>query len=391
MEHEPARAVAYGGDARNIGVAHGGDARNIGVASGGDFPLGPLEIIAPALLQGVAVPAREWIWEGWIPVGAVTALYGDGGTGKSLLAQQLMTACATGALFLGQEVAPCKTLGVFCEDDGDELHRRQVAVNRALGVDFKDLGDMGWISRVGCENLLMTFEADGRGLDTPFFSQILNTAKDFGARVIVIDTAADAFAGNENIRPQVRQFIALLTRLAREIGGAVILLAHPSQTGKASGEGAGGSTAWNNSVRSRLYLKRPGNGDGNGKDKGQNNQDAAGGEAADPDLRIVSRLKANYAAAGVDLAVRYERGAFVEAGGAAGTIGARGPARNREAEEAFMSGLGELSEKNIPCNVHRGQANYAPKALREKTQGCEGFSETELTCRFRRRRPSVTG
>ena len=337
----------------------------------GDFSLEPLNIISPVLLQGRAVPSREWIWEGWIPVGAVTALYGDGGTGKSLLAQQLMTACATDGLFLGQEVAPCKVFGVFCEDDEDELQRRQDALNRALGISFADLENMQWVSRVGSENLLMTFTADGRGVPTPFFSQILDAARAFGARLVVVDTAADAFAGNENIRPQVRQFIALLTRLAREIGGAVILLAHPSQTGKASGSGDGGSTAWSNSVRSRLYLKRPGQPDPKGKEP---QEDAA----IDPDLRLLSRLKANYAAAGVDLTVRYDRGAFKDAGDAAGAIGARGPARDREAEEAFIAGLAELETKNFRSNVHKGQANYAPKALREKTQAGERFFEDEL-------------
>ncbi len=349
MEHDAARAALHG-----------------------DFSLEPLEIIAPAALQGLAIPERRWIWPEWIPVGAVTALYGDGGTGKSLLAQQLMTACATGAQFLGQEVAPCKAFGVFCEDDADELHRRQVAINRALSVEFGDLRELRWLSRVGSENLLMTFTADGRGVPTPFFSQILNAAKEFGARLVVFDTAADAFAGNENIRPQVRQFIALLTRLACEIDGAVILLAHPSQTGKASGSGDGGSTAWNNSVRSRLYLRRPGQPDGKGRE-------SASDEPIDPDSRTLSRLKANYAAAGVDLSVRYERGAFVDASGVPGVVGARGPARDRAAEEAFLNGLSELEAKRLRCNVHKGQANYAPHSLREKTEACERFSEDELT------------
>lgn len=338
--------------------------------SRGDFALDPLEIVAPADLQGQEVPEREWIWDGWIPVGAVTALYGDGGTGKSLLALQLMTACATGGDFLGQEVTPCRALGVFCEDDIGELHRRQAGINAGLGLTFDDLGNMRWVSRVGSENLLMTFAADGRGVHTAFFEQILNAARDFGARLVVIDTAADTFAGNENIRPQVRQFIALLTRLAREIDGAVILLAHPSQTGKATGSGDGGSTAWNNSVRSRLYFKRPGQPDAKGQEAD---------EPIDPDLRILARLKANYASAGVDLAVRYERGAFVDASGAQGVIGARSPARDREAEEAFMAGLAEMEAKHLRSNVHKGQANYAPKALREKTQACSGFSEDELT------------
>jgi len=33
----------------------------------------------------------------------------------------------------------------------------------------------------------------------------------------------------------------------------------------------------------------------------------------------------------------------------------------------------------LRCNVHKGQANYAPKSLREKTAGCGRFSEEELT------------
>jgi len=332
-------------------------------ASGGDFSLEPLEIVDPVSLDGRTVPSRRWIWEGWIPVGAVTALYGDGGTGKSLLAQQLMTACATGAMFLGESVGHCRALGVFCEDDGDELHRRQASIVDRMGLSFPDLGGMRWISRVGLENLLATFTADGRCVPTPFFAQILNAAKAFGARLVVIDTAADTFAGNENIRPQVRQFIALLTRFALEIGGAVVLLAHPSQTGKTSGSGDGGSTAWSNSVRSRLYLKRP---------------EPAGGDAPDPDLRSLSRLKANYAATGVELALRYESGAFIPDLEASGAGGGHGSSRQREAEEAFMAGMNELLAKNLRCNVHKGQANYAPRALREKTTICGRFSEEDL-------------
>lgn len=344
-------------------------------APSADFSLEPLNIIAPSTWEGRDIPDREWIWEDWIPVGSVTALYGDGGTGKSLLAQQLMTACATGSLFLGQEVKPVRAFGVFCEDDENELHRRQSAINAAYGVSFGDLGNMRLVSRVGNENLLMTFAADGHGVPTPFFSQVLNASRDFGSRLVVIDTAADTFAGNENIRPQVRQFIALLTRLAQTINGAVILLAHPSQSGKASGSGDGGSTAWNNSVRSRLYFKRPGQPDG---------KDAGGGESVDPDLRVLFRAKSNYAAMGVELPAKWERGAFVDATGAAGAAIVRGPQRDRQADEAFMKGLDELKAKNIRCNVHKGQANYAPKALRDKTLICAGFSEAELTASMNR-------
>lgn len=339
----------------------------------GDFSLEPLVPCDPCRFQGQPIPTREWLWEGWIPKRAATALYGDGGTGKSLLAQQFMTSIATGRPFLGFPVPRMKVLGVFCEDDDDELQRRQASINAALDVDFADLENMRWISRVGAENLLMTFAADGRGEPSPFFWQLLDLAKAEGLQLVVIDTAADTFGGNENIRPQVRQFINLLTKPAHEIDGAVILLAHPSATGKASGAGDGGSTAWSNSVRSRLYIKRP---------------DAVGGEDPDPNLRILSRLKANYAAAGVDLSVRWEDGAFVNTvdptmAGEAEDGGAKAH-QMREAEEFFLAGLNELEAKGMRVNIHKGQANYAPKALREMTMACRTLPLDELACAMKR-------
>ncbi len=84
--------------------------------------------IDPTTWHGVAVPEREWIVQDWLPVGHVTLLYGDGGVGKTLLAQQLMTSCATGSPWCGLAVQKCRVFGMFCEDDADELHRRQAAI-----------------------------------------------------------------------------------------------------------------------------------------------------------------------------------------------------------------------------------------------------------------------
>ncbi|MEW9305475.1 AAA family ATPase [Labrys neptuniae] len=326
-----------------------------------DFPLAPLVVVDPIRFQGLPIPERQWLLQGWIPLGAVTSIYGDGGAGKSLLAQLLATCCATGRDFLGFSVMRCKVLAIFCEDDNDELQRRQAAINQTLGIDFADLEGMQWVSRVGMDNSLVHFHADGSCEPTPLYFQIIEAAKAFGAQLVIIDTAADTFAGNENIRPQVRAFISALTRIAIEIGGAVVLLAHPSQTGKNSGSGDGGSTAWNNSVRSRIYLERP------------KIQD---GETADPDRRILSRQKANYATAGVELQLRYQDGVFVNE--TPTQVAGSGRMRQAEAEDAFIAGLRELGEKNIRCNVHRGQANFAPKALREKTKACASFSDDEL-------------
>lgn len=66
------------------------------------------------------LPDRKWLVPGWLPIGHVATLYGDGGTGKSLLAQQLMTACAIGSCWLGLQTMHCPAYGVLCENSCDE-------------------------------------------------------------------------------------------------------------------------------------------------------------------------------------------------------------------------------------------------------------------------------
>jgi hypothetical protein len=78
-------------------------------------------------------PARGWLVEDWIVEGVVNSLYGPGGTGKSLLAQQLAYASITGSSWLGLPVKQGGVLAVFCEDDIDELHRRHASIRTASG------------------------------------------------------------------------------------------------------------------------------------------------------------------------------------------------------------------------------------------------------------------
>ena len=192
-------------------------------------PPAPMRIINPVDLFQVDVPPREWIVDGWLPVGCVTANYGDGGVGKTLLSQQLMTSTCTNALWCGHAVMQCRSFGVFCEDDEAELHRRQDQICDHLGVHLNALGDMRWISGVGADNALATFDRDGWMNITDRFAAIKNAIMTFGARLVVLDTAADLFAGNENDRYQVRRFIGELNKLAIDINGAVLLNAHPSR------------------------------------------------------------------------------------------------------------------------------------------------------------------
>lgn len=241
-------------------------------------------------------PPRRWIVPDWIPRSHVTGMYGDGGVGKSLLAQQLLTSTALTLPWLGLETAGGRALGLFCEDSSDELERRQADINRALGIAPENLENLRLLSRLGEDNALFAFDGD-RGSTTPLFDRLNATCARWRPALIVLDTAADLFAGNENDRPKVRAFIgSCLGRLARDYDAAVVLCAHPSASGLASGSGTGGSTAWNNTLRSRLYLTQPTSG--------------ADQPAANPNHRILSRMKANYAPREGRIEIEWQAGAF---------------------------------------------------------------------------------
>jgi hypothetical protein len=268
----------------------------------------PLTLLDPRDWQGVPIPQRRWIWTDWIPRGYVTALYGDGGIGKSLLAQQFLTSTALTLPFLGNDIAGGRALGIFCEDNADELHRRQAAINAALDVRMEHLENLRLLSRIGLDNVLMDFSTTDLGALTAFFNQIDAATAAFRPAILVLDTAADFFGGNENVRPQVRRFIGTcLGQLALRHDCAVLLAAHPSVAGLSNGSGTGGSTAWSNTVRSRLYLT------------------ADGSEKPDPDVRVLSRRKANYAPSSAEIRLRWSDGAWTEAAPALGADSVQWP------------------------------------------------------------------
>jgi len=300
--------------------------------------------INPVHLRYEPIPARQWVVEDWLPIGTVTANYGDGGTGKTLLSQQLMTSTATGAPWCGREVMRCRSLGLFCEDDEAELHRRQDAINRALGVDFGGLGDMRWISGVGQDCTLADFDFNHMTL-TKAFAEVVELAQDTDVRLLVLDTAADLFGGEENVRRQVRQFIGALTKVAITINGAVLLNAHPSRSGIASGKLDGGSTAWNNSVRSRWSLARVSADDGGDQD---------------PDARVLTRQKANYSRIGEEIRLHWVRGALVPFGSATSA----GSSIERAAcEIVFLDLLDRRYRQGVWVSHSKNAGNYAPKVF----------------------------
>lgn len=315
-----------------------------------------LRFIDPVCYQDKPIPEREWLVPNWIPFLTVTGLYGDGGVGKSLLAQQLMTAAAIGKPWIGLPVQRVKVLGIFCEDDESELQRRQADINTHYGCDFADLEDMRWIPRFGEDNILMDFSANGHAEPTIFHREVLEMAMDFGAQAVIIDTVADTFGGNENDRGQVRQFVQqALGTLARKINGAAIALAHPSRLGLSQGTGESGSTGWSNSFRSRAYLSTP-------KDE------------EDAFKRTLQRKKANYANRDETIELRWNAGVFLRDDANDGILGA---IKRRSAENVFLDQLNAIIREGRHVSDNPRSGNFAPTIFAGRPDR-QGLGTTEF-------------
>jgi RecA-family ATPase len=294
----------------------------------------------------VHIPERKWVIPEWIPRDAVTGIYGDGGVGKSLGALQLQTSLCLGQPWLGLPVheAGVRSLGVYCEDSGAELLRRQRAINRFYGCEFDQLDDCGLLPRDGEDNVLVTFTKNGTMEFTPLRKELIEQCKDERRTLLIWDSATDGFCGNENDRTQVGQFIKRnFGDIAREIDGTVIVLAHPSRSGLVTGSGDSGSTAWSNSFRSRLYFSRA-----LGED----------GTEADPNRRTLRKAKANYSSIGEQLRLKLSRGViqseFLAEDG-------KSDAGRPSVDDVFMSLLKESLAAGRRVSDSDRAGNYAPR------------------------------
>lgn len=311
-----------------------------------------IEWFCAADLDGQPVPAREWLIEDWLPVGCVTSLYGKGGTGKSLLAMQAATAVATGSTFFGLRTTQARVLGVFCEDDQGELHRRQAAICQD-DIPLADLKDFLWLARAGEQNSLV-HEVPGEPgkLDwSGLFMAVEENAKALGARLVILDNIAQMFGANENDRALVTSFVNRLQRLAMGINGAVLLLGHPGKGGVA--QAYSGSTAWDAAVRSRWWLKRP--------------------EAEEDDeepnelLRELVKDKSNYSGTGDTIVMEWTHGCFHRVGGESFTdrLGEKMATSARESQISalILQALDTLRRQKRHVSASRNASNGAVKTL----------------------------
>src|SRR3984893_4875899 len=292
-------------------------------------------IINPADWEGLPVPEREWIVPGYIPHKTVTLLSGDGSVGKSLLALQLAAGRALAREWIGLMPQPGRTLILSAEDDADEMHRRFEDIRKCYGVRMADLTDIRLVDLVGEDSTLGSLMR-GQIEATAMYNALDAYLTEWRPSLVILDVLADMFSGDENSRPQSRQFIGLLKRLARKHDCALLLLAHPSLTGLNTGSGMSGSTGWSNAVRSRLYFQTA---------------KASDGTEPNKSLRTLEGKKSNYGEAGSKITLEWKNGLFVPV---QGETGLDKMAAEAKADDVFLILLKRINAQGRNVSAAKG-------------------------------------
>lgn len=207
-------------------------------------------------LQGTEPEPISWAIQGWLPHKHVTLLAANGGVGKSNLSLQMAVALATGQEFVGLPTQQGKVLIISGEDDKTLVHLRVRNICKDVGVSLSDLVDRIVVYDMTQKDCVLWRD----GIPTERMQWLADEVTRHEPDVVILDNASDLYADNENDRTAVRGFLRCLKMIAGGTGAAVLLLAHVDKASVRSGAGQdtdstfSGSTAWNNSARSRWAM-----------------------------------------------------------------------------------------------------------------------------------------
>lgn len=299
-------------------------------------------------LDGQPTPEPKYIVPNRIPAQQITLFTGHGGSGKSTIGLQLACAHVLGRDWLGSMPEPGPAWFIDTEDPFAIVHWRIDKILSLYNASFTDLinGGLHIAALSGKETILAT--RDGKtGIIRPteLYLQLIEQAKILKPVNIVIASLAGVFAGNENDRGEVQQFINLLKAFTNITGRGLTLIAHPSKTALADGNGYSGSTMWFNGARAQLNLS--------GADEGG--------------LRKLEFLKNQYGAEEQPLTLRWQKGIFTTE--ATGEAAYEKAAREQQAEQTFLSLLQTNMKQGRNLSHKPNAPNFAPKAMVPQANG----------------------
>ena len=321
----------------------------------------PLDLVA---LEGQMPPERIWALEHWLPQSHPVLLAGRGGIGKTLLAQHLATALCLARGYVDDIRRPLRVLLWAGEDDQTELWRRQLPICRYFGVQLADLQGKLMLQSYEGEDISLASMIYGTLTPTPLLQELTAQVHDYQADYVFLDNIARIYGGNENDRHSVTNFVAWVSKACRPAG--VCILGHPARS---AGSEYSGSSAWEGSVRSRLYLS-------------DRLPDAPPPEEDEPAVegqRFLSRRKSNYSANDWR-ALNYVEGVLIPENVHPEPIGHLG---DEFIADIVRRAVVRLISMGLPCNSSTRSPEYLP-ALARKYELLEQIAEKRFAAAMRR-------
>jgi RecA-family ATPase len=236
---------------------------------------------------------------------------------------------------LGCIVEGGTALCLSCEEPESNIRERIERICKHRGIDPHVIANLH-LHFPDLENTwLATADRTGRVTKTALLEQVESWIAANKPRLVVIDSAAAVFDGEAVQRRQVRTFLGMLRKIAREHDTAIVLLDHPSVRGMSDGSGTANSVDWRNSVRSMLLLSDP--------------------DKHDPDARELEVKKTNRGRSGEKITLRWGGLTFVTDG-----LGAASPYRaaaERDVDELFLRLLDKRLAQGRPVRPSTGRGS----------------------------------
>lgn len=201
---------------------------------------GPLRLYSTSELLNL--PAPTWQVEGAIPAGGLVAIYGPPGVGKSFVTIDLALSIATGRDWFGRKVEQGFVVYISAEG-GAGISKRVRAWLTHNDVDAKD-ANVAWLIEP------MSINADSEQM-TMLMNRIVEEIRKTPS-LIIVDTLARCFEGDENGQEDMGKFIGGVDMLRHELNCTVLVVHHS----RLDGTRERGNTSFRGAVDTMISLAK---------------------------------------------------------------------------------------------------------------------------------------